>query len=296
MTDLDRLLDAYPELSPADRADADRQLAAHPDRALDWARARRLADLFDAAGPDDLDDLARRALDQRMGGGAPDMLPPTPEATRIGARLDLFEAEAEDPVARFERMSGRQWGEASVDPESIGGDSAPAQPVLVSVPRRLSRLPRLAAAAAVLLVAYGASWMASAASVTPREQLADLGSIEVQAPPTMRGAQAVPDAQALTDALQAVHDARRSTLGLFPSYDPAGLDAAAGLLAAVADQAEPASWVSQEARLALGRVHLARQRDVEAARVLGELVREGQYRAPVARRLLDAIRAELVSD
>ncbi len=293
MTDLDRLLDAYPSLSPAERAQADRLLASHPERGPDWARARRLAGLIDAAGPDRLDDLARRAVDQRMGRSRPGNLPDTPEAARLGARLDDAEAHAQDSVARFERMTGRRLVPARPDRAPIGGDSVPQRPHLA--PRTSRRLPRLAAVAAVLVVGYGAAWMASAASVTPREQLADLGGIEAHTPPTLRGAQAT-ESEALTEALQAVRDARRSTLGLFPWYSPAGLDAAAADLASVAERTPPASWRSQEARLALARVHLARQRDAQAAHVLGELVREGQYRAPVARRLLDAIRAGLPAD
>ena len=96
----------------------------------------------------------------------------------------------------------------------------------------------------------------------------------------------------MSDALAAVRRARRSTLGLFPRYDPAQLDAAAAALAGPDRQGPASSWPSQEARLTLARVHLYRQRDVEAARVLGALVREGGYRAPAARRMLDFLRAQ----
>lgn len=159
---------------------------------------------------------------------------------------------------------------------------------MTAPPPSRSRRARLATVAAVLIAGYAALWMASAAAVTPREQLADLGSIDAHIPAS---AQDSPSRQALTLALQSVRGARRSTAGLFPTDDPARLDSAAVRLESVASRADVPRWVSQEARLALGRVLLARHRDTEAARVLGGLVREGGYRAPVARRLLDAIRA-----
>ena len=295
MTDLDRLLDDYPALSPDERAHADRRLAKHPERAAEWADARRLAERLDAARPDpggDLpgDDLARRAVERRMRGQALDEPGDNPESARVEARLDQFESQAEDPVARFERMTGRALGSPTSGPGPAGGDSVSARPFVLTVPARRSRVPSVSGVVAVLAAVYGGLWIASAQSATPRDRLADLGGIEAQSPP---GAGAERAAESLAGASQSVRDARQSTLLLFPRYDPAGLDAAAGMLAEVASGAGAATWVSQEARLSLGRVHLARQRDLDAARVLGGLVREGGYRAPAARRLLDAIRAGL---
>ena len=293
MTDLDRLLDDYPALSPEARADADRRLAAHPERAADWAAARRLAEVLDAARLDPGDDLARRAVERRMRGETPEEPDGDPESTHVEARLDEFEARAEDPVARFERMTGRTLERSGSRVGPVAGDSVPARPFVLTTPPRPSRLPRASAALAVLAAVYGGLWVFSAQSATPRDRLADLGGIEAQAPPALQNAPGDASADSLTGALRTVRQARRSVLLLFPRYSPAALDAAAVRLAGVADQADAGTWVSQEARLALGRVHLARQRDLEAARVLGALVRQGGYRAPVARRLLDAIRAGL---
>ena len=212
-----------------------------------------------------------------------------PEAAHVEARLDRFEAQAEDPVARFERMTGRTLGPPSGSARPTGGGPTAGRPPLVAAPERRLRLPHVATVAAVLLAVYGGLWVASAQSATPRDQLADLGGIE--APPVVHGSNA--SAEPLAGALQAVREARQSVLGLFPRYDPAALDAAAVRLAEVAGESDAGTWTSQEARLALARVLLDRQRDLEAARVLGGLVREGGYRAPVARRLLDAIRAGL---
>ena len=151
---------------------------------------------------------------------------------------------------------------------------------------RRGRLARRGAAVLLVLgLVYAGLGAASALSRSPRQQVAALGEVEALAGP------AGPEAERLAAAARAVRRARRSTLGLFPTYDAAGLDAAADALAAAAEGADGRSWVSQEARLALGRVLLYRARDAEAARVLGGLVREGGYRGPAARRLLDIVRA-----
>ncbi len=293
VTDLDRLLDDYPVLSTEERADADHRLAAHPERAAEWADARRLAELLDAARLDPEDDLAQRAVERRMRGERPDEPDDDPESARIEARLDQFEDQAEDPVARFERMTGQTLEPSESRTELASGDSVPARPFVLTAPPRSSRLPSVSAALAVLVAVYGGLWVVSVQSATPRDRLADLGGIEAQAPPVPPSASGNASADSLTGALRTVRQARRSVLLLFPRYSPAALDAAAVRLAKVAGQADAGTWVSQEARLALGRVHLARQRDLQAARVLAGLVREGGYRAPAARRLLDAIRAGL---
>ena len=147
---------------------------------------------------------------------------------------------------------------------------------------------RLAAALAAVAVAYGALGAASAASQPERERVADLGALSARDASALRG----PGAERLVGALAAVEGARRSTLGLWPRYDDASLEAAGRALAAVAAGAPAGSAASQEARLALGRVLLHRGRDVEAARVLGSVVRQGGYRGPQARRLLDWVRAQ----
>ena len=158
--------------------------------------------------------------------------------------------------------------------------------------RRSPWLAHLVTAGLVIAGAYGLTWAVSEAAESERAQLVGLDRVEVSDLPRPQAVGSSRLADSLAAALRSIHDARRSTIGLFPRYDAAALDRAAAALSRVADQAEPSSWVSQEARLALGRVHLARQRDTEAARTLGLLVREGGYRAPLARRLLDAIRAE----
>lgn len=290
MTDIALLLDDYPALSPAERAEVDARVAGRPEWAEAHREARRLAALVDAATASD---RAERAVARRFGFPLLDSAAGerTEDDDAIEARLDAIEAEAEDPIRRFERLTGRALGDAPAP----GGDSAAAPlSLLEPAPARprlwLVRASTWAAAAAVLLVAYGGALALSSALVPERAQVAALGEIEAAAPPVLRGPDAVPEADRLTAALAAVDGARRATLGLFPAYDAVALDAAAADLAAVAEEAPADTWASQEARLALGRVLLYRERDAEAARVLGTLVEQGSYRAADARRLLDFIR------
>ena len=300
MTDIATLLDAYPALSPAERAQVDARLADLPEWADALAEAHRLADLVDAAtAPIDADALARHAVDQRMGLTSDDDAVAEArardpeldaEAGRIEAHLRDLEAGAEDPLRRYERLTGLFFAEAP----ALGGDSLAARPLLdrpPAPPPRATRwrAPRWLAAAAILLVAYGSAFAVSTATQPERARVAALTDIDAAPPSVLRGG-ATADAEGLTEALDAVHEARSSVLGLFPTYDADALTAAAARLGAIADQAEPASWIAQEARLAQGRVLLHLGRDAEAARVLGGLVEQGSYRGSVARRLLDALR------
>ena len=300
MTDIATLLDAYPALSPAERAQVDARLSDLPEWADALAEAHRLADLVDAAtAPIDADALARHAVDQRMGLTSDDDAVAEArardpeldaEAGRIEAHLRDLEAGAEDPLRRYERLTGLFFSEAP----AVGGDSLAARPLLdrpPAPPPRTTRwrAPRWLAAAAVLLVAYGAAFAVSTATQPERARVAALTDIDAAPPSVLRGG-ATADAEGLTEALDAVHEARSSVLGLFPTYDADALTAAAARLGAIADQADPASWIAQEARLAQGRVLLHLGRDAEAARVLGGLVEQGSYRGSVARRLLDALR------
>ena len=192
--------------------------------------------------------------------------------------LDRLDADAEDPTARFERLMG--WsltaGERTEAPLRLGTGQSP----------RTRAVARWIAAAAVVVMAYGVAAAVFASTRPPRALVADLAAVTPSPSPADRGA------ERLAARLALVRRARVSAAPLFPRYDPAGLDRAATALADEAGTAPPGSWASQEARLALARVHLYRQRDVEAARVLGGLVREGGYRAPVARRLLDWVRTQ----
>lgn len=293
MTDIVTLLDDYPTLSPAERADVDARLAGQTEWTEALARAKHLAVLVDAAtAAPDADDLARRLVASRLGLPGPDVPEEwAVEAAEIEARLDDLEAASENPIARYERLAGE-----SIDPAGEVGQrdhSAPLRPPLRSQPRaRWPRRSLIAAVSAAVVVAYGGLLMVSSARLPERAQVAALEDIDPVAPPTLRGTTPPPEAERLTAALGEIHEARQSTMGLFPRYDSTALDDADEDLAAVAAGADPESWVSQEARLARGRVLLYRGHDAEAARVLGSLVEQGSYRGATARRLLDYIRAQ----
>ncbi len=303
MTDISSRLADYPDLLPRQRAEVDAFVAAHPEWEGSLAEAQAFAALLDAAVDDETDAVVRRAVDERLGLNTSERewaprSGDTLDADRLRRRLDEL-ATAEDPVRKFERLTGRSLDAASVAEPALGGDgqahglsAAPDRPAVVAL-RRSSHLPRwIAVGVAVLAVAYGGLYAASAASVSERSQLAALGELSGYVAPTLRGTADASLPGRLDAALDRVDEARQSTLGLFPRYDADRLAAVAADLGAVATEADPETAVSQEARYALGRVSLYLGRDADAARVLGTLVREGGYRAPAARRLLDYIRTQ----
>ena len=126
--------------------------------------------------------------------------------------------------------------------------------------------------------------------MSERTRVADLGQLASYEPQAVRGTTDNPLSARLDRAFDEAAAARRSTLGLFPTYDTAALDVVADSLVSIRASARPETSVAQEARLALGRIRLQQGRDAEAARILGALVREGNYVAADARRLLDVLR------
>jgi len=311
---LDDRLDAYPLLPPDERAAVERDVEAAPHLASRLAEARVLAATLDAAAPGapvTADDVARRETDRLLGHATPDADriaaavaaddALAAEAERARARLAGWAAAAEPPAAHFARLMAAHGASLPAATEADGRTTARAdRPAAdratdrtAAAPPRARRAPafrRLVLAMGVVAVAYGAAFTGSSLMVPERDRVAALAEVGYVAP-VVRGGDAPGDQAArLTAALDAVAGARRTTLGLFPRYDVAALDAAAADLDVLIASADPASVVSQEARLALGRVRLQQGRDADAARVLGTLVAGESYRAPEARRLLDWIR------
>ena len=96
MSDLRALLDLYPALSPAERDAVEARAASAPEWADALAEARRFAALVDAA---------RGAAPPPPGG---DGRAATPEIDEARAAVRLRELlDADDPVRRFERLTGR---------------------------------------------------------------------------------------------------------------------------------------------------------------------------------------------
>ena len=320
MTSLSERLDDYAVLPPDERSAVDRDVAASgsAEAARRLADARAFAALLDsaAAGPVTSDDVGVYLADLSLGlepsdaGRVRAALDADPalraEAARVQARLDALHADAEAPAAQLERLAGHRLPApaAAATPPAAGAQpralrdpradrSRASDRSVAAPPRSRAAIARRALVlATVVLAAYGGLFGAFGSEKTDRSRVTDLGDLASYEAPTMRGAE--PDAlpARLDAALDAVADARRSTIGLFPRYDAAALDAASAELAAVIGASDAASTVSQEARLALARVHLYRGRDAEAVRLLGALVREQSYRGPEARRLLDFVRTQ----
>lgn len=303
MSDRPEQLDPTPELPPDDRGAPGALL---PEGTLD-----RLLDA--AAAPPERpvtpDDVARRETDRALGHATPDAdridaaVNADPalvaEAERVRDRLRTLAAEMESPAAQFARLTGRAAPASSAPAlaETPTARSASARPArfvdraAAAPPRkhRMRAVRRMLVAACAVVVAYGGAAAISSQQRPERARMASLNDLTDWAPPQTRG-DADASAAALAAALGRVDDARRTTLGLFPHYDAATLDAAAADLKSLSAQVPAETAVSQEARFALARVRLYQGRDADAARLLGTLVRQGSYRAPEARRLIDWIR------
>lgn len=306
---LDERLDAYPLLPPDERAAVERDVEAAPHLAARLADARAVAATLDAAapgGPVTADDVARRETDRLLGHATPDAeridaaVDADPalaaEAERTRARLAEWAVVAEPPADQFARLMtayAQPPSEPAAEARPLARADRAAVDRAAAAPARARRAPalrRFVLAMGVVAVAYVAAFAGSSLTTPERDRVAALAEVGYVVP-TVRGGDVAGDQTArLTAALDAVAGARRTTLGLFPRYDTAALDAAALDLEALTASADAASVVSQEARFALGRVRLQQERDADAARVLGTLVAEGSYRAPEARRILDWIR------
>lgn len=227
-------------------------------------------------------------------------------------RLEAAEATI-DPVAKFEELTGHAL-EPDAEEASASAPTEPAsEPVsnrdttgsLTAVLDELLRLPLavrgVGAAVAFLLGAYTVLFAASEMTQTTLDRLAavDVSNQVVDnytSTATRSAAPASPDTltadQIYVDALTAVREARTSTFGLFPTYDPETLDRAERLLTQVLDRTGSGSFLALEARFYLGKVRLA-QGQVEEARSHFQAVveREGRM-AGEAQNILETLKAE----
>ena len=313
MKSLSERLDDYADLSPAEQADVDREVAAagSPDDRQRLAEARALAALIAAAQdarpgqPVSADDVADVLADESLGLVHPDAervhaaITSDPalraEAERVRARLAEMHAGAEAPADQMERLVGTAAEAHAVPIAPLASRPARAADRAAAPPprARLVSTRRVLVLAAAVVVGYGGLFALSESQRPDRMRVADLRDLADYTPPTTRGtSDADPLPARLDAALDHVVAARRTTLGLFPRVDPRALDAASAEIAAIIGEAATETEVSQEARLALARVRIAQNRDAEAVRLLGALVREQSYRAPEARRLLDFVRTQ----
>lgn len=300
--------DPTPDLSPDDLAPpgAPAGGALLPDDVLDRLVAAARTDR-----PVTADDVARRETDRALGHTTRDAAridaavaadaDLAAEAERVRERLRRLGEEMESPAAQFARLTGRTLDAteatravpAAPPRRAHGRQTFVSDRAAAAPPRqhRMRAVRRVLVSACVVLVAYGGAAAVSSQQRPERARMASLNELTDWTPPQTRG-DADADAEALAVALEQVDDARRTTLGLFPRYEREELDAAASELRELATRADASTSVGQEARFALARVRLYQARDADAARLLGALVRDGSYRAPEARRLIDWIRAQ----
>lgn len=196
------------------------------------------------------------------------------------AQRQLREAEAAiDPVSHFEALTEHTL-EKETEPEPAqhtepaSTESPSTAPSLLEVFLNLPRLARWGAVVAVVLVGtYGALYGVSQATQSTLDRLAAVEVsdqvVENYATTELRGAQSGTDTASADDqyleALSALREARSSTLGLFPQYDPERLEQAKQDLDRVLEQVKPGSFLALEAHFYLGKIALA-QEEVDAAR------------------------------
>jgi len=261
------------------------------------------------------DDLA--ALGRRIEAALADHPEVERQYSMMQERLKTLVTNAESPRAQFERLTGRSLG-ASRQAEPAPVEEAPATMAAAQAaaqavpPARRDRsktwrtsvtdslslfqsfsLPRLAFAATFIVVLlYGGLYVAGQASQPDHVRLAELDAVENEfAGLRLRG----PDGQVdlasdrYAAALDALAEARSSTLGLFPHYEQEGLNEAIRLLEEAAELEGRDSALGLEAWFLIGKV-LLYEGEIDVARDAFEIVVEQQGpSAPDAQRLLNEI-------
>ena len=289
MNDVEERILSYPHLS----AEEQREVEAYVESNPEWAsllRDVRSIEALSASAQTDLpsDPLLATYVTVRHLHPEEDVPPGLDTAfskleTRIehdaslrqkvdAAQRQLREAEAAiDPVSHFEALTEHTL-EKETEPAST--ESPDTAPSLLEVFLNLPRLARWGAVVAVVLVGtYGALYGVSQATQSTLDRLAAVEVsdqvVENYATTELRGAQSGTDTASADDqyleALSTLREARSSTLGLFPQYDPERLEQAKQGLDRVLEQVEPGSFLALEAHFYLGKIALA-QEEVDAAR------------------------------
>ena len=292
-------------LTEEEQARVIEEVTERPDLAPDLETAMALAHVVNAAVRPE--EPLVEIVDARLGHRPGLATSSGEDANEINARLDAFESEGESPLAEFERLTGvslpplapeasAKAATAAHQPRAVNGHSSGAARTLVADrPPAARQKPhtagplarRLVFAGLAILALYGGAFAVSSIQTPERNRVADIGDIS-ESFRAVRG-QEVSDRYAA--AVDLLVEARRSTIGLFPRYDDAALNAAADAFTGIARDV-PNGHYGQEAALALGRIRLL-QGDIDAARIaLESVVAHGAYRAPEAAKLLDYLDAQ----
>ena len=297
----------YSDLSEDEQAGVQQHIREHPELEALFVESQALHTVLEAAWEGTLPDasaLRDYVLFSAIAAGSP----PADIAARharteaaihehpelqaqveaIRSSLRRLTETAEDPVARFERLTTHNQGSSSTP-------AADRAAVARKQGMRLVRPVRLALAASLALVAaYGALSVMSWQLQPERARLAGLqNTAEVFKDLTFRGSSDTPRFDALGESLESLRDARSSVLGLFPSYDEERLEAAAALANRVVSDEEESTARQMRASYILGKIRMYQGRDAEAARALQAVVDRQAEGAEDARRLLDFMSAQV---
>lgn len=309
----------FPLLDDADRADVEAYVEANPEWASVLDEARALGDLLADARLLVQDPASEEALAYYLAHQHVDHHEPQPllrqaferieeqleqhpglreRRQRMQERLRELEA-ASDPVAQFERLTGRSLGEVEQAGERAAAreDRPPRRHARVySLGGRWMRWSMAAVLAAVAL--YAVLFFVSRATQPELQRLAFVDADELRAYSTLRlrSASGAPaDTAATIDQifLQAVtmlEGAYESPLGLFPSYDDEQVERAATMLEQVIEAEPPESFLALEAYYFLGKARLAQNQPAAAREALERVVEQRGPRTGEA----EAILAELM--
>lgn len=305
----------YGDLTADERREVDAFVAAHPEHASFLEEARRLygllrgARLLDRPGVDD--DLLAYYITTSYLSRHPAPVALRPAFERVQARvaqdphlqarydalrlrLEAVTAAAADPFEQFEQLTGHRLERPEAAPPP-----APRPRPAPRAPDRSARIYRLhrplawAFAAAVLGVAlYGVLLFAGRAALSDTERL---GLID---PSTLaldgyevRGMSLPALDELYLQGLRQLRDAHTTTLGLFPRYDAAQLEAAQAIFQHVLAQTEddPTAFVRLEAAYYLAKTRLYQGDVAEARELLEQVVAQEGLHAEDARQVLAAL-------
>ncbi|MEM6644821.1 MAG: hypothetical protein AAF730_01070 [Bacteroidota bacterium] len=306
------LFDDYLDLSNAERAALRRYVDAHPELSGDLTAvemidrmARAVGTVYGATEAAGNDEVLRYLVYTRMlQPGVPSPLAPLWTAMdaraaaepSFAARLEalqqsLQDAEPEvDAVAQFERLSTHRLTQGA--PSRL--DRAPRRSARAST-RRVWRWT--GAALAMLIGVYGALFTVSQVQESAVQQLAVLGSAALgdsAAGPT-RGIVMPPRNEAIStdelfrQATRMLRNARSTSLGLFPQYNPDSLAESIVALEAVISREEDDSFYIGQAHFVLGQAYLLLD-DADAAQAsLEAALSSGAHSATLAQEQLDVL-------
>ncbi len=245
----------YAELPESERAEVEQYILENPELETLFEESKALHALLDSA--------------QRE--------------TEIEPALQRLTATAEDPIARFERLTAKSAVHAP-DREAIARQQG----------MRLLRPVRLALAACVAFVAiYGALAILSWQLQSDRAQQVGLHNTgEAFEEMTFRGTADPSIADDLDEALELLDQARSSTLGLFPTYDGEQLDTAAEIAERIATNVAQSTMKRTRANYILGKIRMYQGHDEEAAQALQVVVDNQGEGAEDARRLIDLLNSQ----